>query len=141
MSLSDKIKNAKRGHSLFDDIPPERMHALKMRGRVASVIAKKRQQLGMNQSEFAKFCGVTQPMVSKWESGEYNFTLDTWAELCFRLELPFDAMQTPPIDHSTIGSYNSMSSGSNSYDKVATAPNVYDFAQYRDKYYSECKEE
>ena len=141
MSLSDKIKNAKRGHSLFDGIPPERMHALKMRGRVASVIAKKRQQLGMNQSEFAKFCGVTQPMVSKWESGEYNFTLDTWAELCFRLELPFDALQTPPIAHSTIGTYNSMSSCSNSYDKVATAPNVYDFAQYRDKYYSECKEE
>ena len=50
MSLSDKIKNAKRGHSLFDGIPPERMHALKMRGRVASVIAKKRQQSSVSSS-------------------------------------------------------------------------------------------
>ncbi|MCH5279935.1 MAG: helix-turn-helix transcriptional regulator [Lachnospiraceae bacterium] len=30
--------------------------------------------MGMTQLEFAKHMGVSQGMVSKWESREYNFT-------------------------------------------------------------------
>lgn len=39
----------------------------------------------MTQAMFADFMGVTQAMVSKWESGEYNFTVKTLAEISDRL--------------------------------------------------------
>ena len=39
----------------------------------------------MTQAMFADFIGVTQAMVSKWESGEYNFTIKTLAEISDRL--------------------------------------------------------
>ena len=35
----------------------------------------------MNQSEFAKYMGVSQSMISKWESGEYNFSCESIAQL------------------------------------------------------------
>lgn len=140
MSLSDKIKNAKRGSSLFDAIPPGRMHALKVRGRIASAIAQARRDRNMNQSEFAQFCGVTQPMVSRWESGECNLTLDSWAELSYRLSLPFDPMQTPPYSYATVGVYNTASSRPANY-KTAESENVINFARYRAFHYDNCKEE
>ena len=43
--------------------------------------------MGMNQQEFAKYMGVTQGMVSKWESREYNFTIKTLNEICQKINL------------------------------------------------------
>ena len=74
MGLSDKIKNAKQGTSLFDDIPADRMFALKNRAIIANAIYHERKRRGMSQAEFADLFDVAQPMVSKWESGEYNFS-------------------------------------------------------------------
>lgn len=42
---------------------------------ISSEITAKRLEMGMSQKEFAKYMGVTQAMVSKWESGNYNFAL------------------------------------------------------------------
>ncbi len=41
----------------------------------------------MTQKEFAEFMGVTQGMVSKWESREYNFTIKSLNEICEKLGL------------------------------------------------------
>ena len=41
----------------------------------------------MTQKEFAAFMGVTQGMVSKWESRDYNFTIRSLNEICEKLEL------------------------------------------------------
>ncbi|CBK75268.1 Helix-turn-helix [Butyrivibrio fibrisolvens 16/4] len=41
----------------------------------------------MTQKEFADFMGVTQGMVSKWESREYNFTIKSLNEICAKLGL------------------------------------------------------
>lgn len=38
--------------------------------------------MGMTQQEFAEYMGVTQGMVSKWESREYNFTIKTLNDIC-----------------------------------------------------------
>lgn len=43
--------------------------------------------MGMTQMEFAKFMGVTQGMVSKWESRDYNFTIRSLNEICQKLDL------------------------------------------------------
>ena len=41
----------------------------------------------MSQKQFAQFMGVSQAMVSKWESGDCNFTIETIAKICDKLDL------------------------------------------------------
>lgn len=41
----------------------------------------------MTQNEFAKYLGVSQGMVSKWEGGDYNFSIKTLAEIAERLNM------------------------------------------------------
>ena len=45
---------------------------------------------GMNQVEFAKLLGVSQSMVSKLESGEYNPTVEQLYKISCKLNLKFD---------------------------------------------------
>ncbi len=63
-----------------------------MKGVIAAEITMKRQDLGMNQSQFAKLMGVTQSLVSKWEAGETNFTLETLCRIAANLNID---MQCP----------------------------------------------
>ena len=44
----------------------------------------------MSQAEIARYIGVTKEMVSRWESGEYNFTINTLNEICDKLDLVFE---------------------------------------------------
>lgn len=57
---------------------------------VSAFVLKERTRLGMSQKEFAKKMGVTQGMISKWESAEYNFTIETIAQICAKLGHSFD---------------------------------------------------
>lgn len=41
----------------------------------------------MTQEQFAEYMGVTQSMVSKWESREYNFTIRSLNEIYHKLGL------------------------------------------------------
>ena len=58
--------------------------------RVSAAITKCRIDRNMTQKEFAEFLGVSQSMVSKWESDEYNFTIQALAEICNKLNLELD---------------------------------------------------
>ena len=42
---------------------------------------------GMTQQQFADYMGVSQGMISKWESREYNFTIKTLNEICEKIDL------------------------------------------------------
>lgn len=64
--------------------------AAKQLAKISSVILSNRLERGMNQKQFAEFVGVSQGMISKWESGEYNFTVETLANICEKLNLDFD---------------------------------------------------
>ena len=46
----------------------------------------------MTQSEFAEYIGVSQGMVSKWESREYNFTIKSLNEICVKLDISFSIL-------------------------------------------------
>ena len=56
---------------------------------VAAEIQLKRIDMGLDQKQFAKLLGVSQGMVSRWESGEYNFTIATLVNICEKLGVLF----------------------------------------------------
>lgn len=44
----------------------------------------------LSQNKFAEYLGVTQAMVSKWESFRYNFTIEAIVDIFSKLNIPFD---------------------------------------------------
>lgn len=54
---------------------------------ISSAIVKCRVDSGKTQKQFAEFMGVSQGMVSKWESKDYNFSVKTLAEIATKLDL------------------------------------------------------
>ena len=65
----------------------EELLAKKTLAIIAADIQLKRIELGLDQKEFAKLLGVSQGMVSRWESGTHNFTITTLVSLCEKLEI------------------------------------------------------
>lgn len=58
-------------------------------------ITKERIRRRMTQAQFAEFLGVSQTMVSKWESQDYNFTIETLCKIAVGLGQTFKATFTP----------------------------------------------
>ena len=54
---------------------------------LSSTIVKNRIDMGITQKEFAEYMGVSQSMVSKWESADYNFSVKALAEIASKLDL------------------------------------------------------
>lgn len=63
---------------------------------ISSVIRETRIKLNMNQKEFAKFMGVSQSMISKWEGSYYNFTVESLANISDKLDL---SLEVKFVDH------------------------------------------
>lgn len=55
--------------------------------KISATIVKKRVEMNMTQKEFAKYMEVSQGMISKWEGEDYNFTIETLAKICDKLDL------------------------------------------------------
>lgn len=73
---------------LFDDkLTLADINASKYLGKISAAIVQKRIELKMTQKEFAGYVDVSQSMVSKWESGDYNFTVKGLAELAEKLNM------------------------------------------------------
>lgn len=53
----------------------------------------------MNQTEFAKYIGVSQSQVSQWEKGDYNFSLRKMAEIpsVLNLDMNLTIVASNPI--------------------------------------------
>lgn len=75
---------------LTKEISEEHIKIEKVLSVIAAKIYTKRTQMGMDQKAFAKFMGVSRRMVSKWESGTYNFSISTLIGICEKLELNFE---------------------------------------------------
>lgn len=58
--------------------------------KISMFIFKSRKELNMTQKQFAIKMGVTQSMVSKWESATYNFTIENIAQIAEKLNMTFD---------------------------------------------------
>ena len=67
--------------------------------KISAFIYKRRKELGMSQKAFAKMMDVTQGMVSKWESAEYNFTIESIAQISEKLNVTFDIEFSPESEY------------------------------------------
>lgn len=79
-------------NGLFDCLTKSQKAKAEIKGKLAGIIFNKRAQLGMNQKEFAKHMGVTQGLVSKWESSQYNFTVETLVDILDKLDMKLEML-------------------------------------------------
>lgn len=71
----------------FRNRPRHSLYRKDMQIIISTMILDCRASKKLTQKEFAKFMGVSQGMVSKWESCEYNFTVDNIAKICDKLDI------------------------------------------------------
>lgn len=91
MSLKDKLTNAKLANDdLFSDLTAEEKSYENIMAKIAITIHNSRKKRNMNQVQFAQLMGISQTMVSKWESGDYNFTIENVIQIFEKLDLKFD---------------------------------------------------
>jgi transcriptional regulator with XRE-family HTH domain len=57
---------------------------------ISNMIFSKRKSLKMSQKEFAKYLGVSQGMISKWESCEYNYSVELISKIAEKLAVTPD---------------------------------------------------
>ncbi len=79
---------------LTEGISKEKLKSEEILAIISATIELKRHEMKMDQKQFAKFMGVSQGMVSKWESGFYNFTISTLVSICEKLGLEFEPQIT-----------------------------------------------
>lgn len=88
--------NPSKFNSLVDAILPdasaEDLQYSAFCGMIGAEIVMKRCEMGMSQKELARFMGVSQGLVSRWERGEANFTLESLVKISAKLGLE---MQCP----------------------------------------------
>lgn len=83
-----KSKNMNDVFELFKDVvSPETVVSAAINSKIASDIIRVRLDRNMTQKEFANAIGVSQCLVSRWESGESNFTINTIAKIVAALDL------------------------------------------------------
>lgn len=87
MGVKEKIANAKKVSWLSEGFSEAEIKTVIELAKISAKIERARLDLGMSQNEFADFMGVTQGMVSKWESRNYNFTIRSLNEICHKLDL------------------------------------------------------
>lgn len=88
MNKSTSISNL--FEALTENLSPAELKAATVISDISSRIAIERCKKGMTQKQFADLMGVTQGMVSKWESGDYNFTVESICNIFCELDLDFN---------------------------------------------------
>ena len=62
---------------IFHELSEADKAEAKVLADIAMALHNKRVAMGLNQKEFGKLYNVSQTVASRWESGEYNFTIHT----------------------------------------------------------------
>ena len=87
MGIAEKLVSAKESYWISEEVPESEVKATVELAKFSAQIERSRLEKGMTQQEFAKYMGVSQGMISKWESREYNFTIKTLNEICEKINL------------------------------------------------------
>lgn len=75
---------------LFSLLTPIEKKQSKLRGIISAAIKDKRNESNMSQKELAIKLGISQGMISKLESTEYNISVDNLIELLESLDIEYD---------------------------------------------------
>lgn len=104
MSAFEKIENAKKTSWVAEGMSGAEINSIVELAKISGKIERCRIDMGMTQKEFAEYMGVSQGMISKWESREYNFTIKTLVEICDKISmtLSIDLKKTFPKNEYTI---------------------------------------
>ena len=97
---------------------------------ICGEIITQRIERGMTQKQFAEFMEVSQSMVSKWEKGECNFTLQSLVKIASKLGL---SLQSPIVPHTPahIQSQATTVTFPGKWHTRATTPPVYQSTEAR----------
>ena len=87
MGITEKIANAKKADWIVDGFSDTEIKTTVALAKISGQIERCRIDMHMSQKEFATYMGVSQTMVSKWESREYNFTIKALNEICEKVNL------------------------------------------------------
>ena len=96
MGIMEKIAGAKKTNWVSEGISEAEIKTTVELAKISAKIERCRLDLGMTQKEFADYMGVTQGMISKWESREYNFTIRSLNEICQKLGLSLSMSMEKP---------------------------------------------
>ena len=81
MSITDKLEKAKESTWLSDYLTQEERNTAKYIAQIAVIIQKQRKEKGYTQQELANMLDVSLDVVSSWENGEENFTIETLVKI------------------------------------------------------------
>lgn len=96
MGIAEKLANAKKTNWISEGLSESEVKTIVELAKISAQIERCRLEMDMTQKEFAEYMGVTQGMVSKWESREYNFTVKALNDICQKLHLELSiALEKP----------------------------------------------
>lgn len=91
---------------LFEDsLSPADVLTSKLMAQISTSITKERLKLSMTQTDFANHIGATQSLVSRWEHGDYNFSIRKIAEIAAKLDLDVNITMHSLSLYKTIAGY------------------------------------
>lgn len=96
MGIAEKIASAKKTNWVSESFTDAEAKTIVELAKISARIERRRLDMGMTQQEFAKYMGVSQGMISKWESREYNFTIKTLNEICQKIDLELSVSLDKP---------------------------------------------
>ena len=79
-----------------NDITAADIMSANISAEISSFLVHKRMSMGLNQTQFGEYMGVSQGMVSKWEGGEYNYTIESLCRIASKLDLDLTVKYIPP---------------------------------------------
>ena len=95
MGIREKIANAKKSDWITQGIPEAEVKSIVQLAKISAQIERCRLDMEMTQEEFAKYMGVSQGMVSRWENRDYNFTVKSLNDICQKLNLSLTIEMLP----------------------------------------------
>ena len=85
MTLKEKLLKAKTSNTLFDSLTELDRKKNQVLAHISVLIQKHRKEKGMSQAELARTLKISQPAISKIESGDENVSIERLVEVFYAL--------------------------------------------------------